>query len=143
MNYFDTSAFIKRYVDEPGSDSVARLLGTEAMAATSVVAYAEIHAGLARKLRDRAMTASDHRRTARTVDADWRGLLRVGVTARVLALVPALVRRHPLRGFDAIHLASAMRLRSELAEAVCLVAADERLLIAAEREHLTPVDVSS
>lgn len=143
MNYFDTSALIKRFVDEPGSDAVAALLQAEPMAATSVVAYAEVHAGLARKLRDQAMTVSDHRRTVRAFDADWRALVRVGVTERVLALVPALVRRHPLRGFDAIHLASAVRLRSELGGAVGFVAADERLLLAAERERLTAVDVSS
>lgn len=143
MNYFDTSALIKRFVDESGSDLVAALLEGEPIAATSVVAYAEVHAGLARKLRERAMTASDHRRTVRAFDADWRALVRVGVTESVLALVPVLVRRHPLRGFDVIHLASAVRLRSDLAEAVCFVAADERLLAAAERERLTAVDVSS
>jgi predicted nucleic acid-binding protein len=143
MNYFDTSALIKRFVDEPGSDAVAALLAAEPLAATSVVAYAEVHASLARKLRDRAMTTSDHRRTVRAFDADWRALVRVGVTERVLALVPGLVRCHPLRGLDAIHLASAVCLRSELAEAVGLIAADERLLTAAESERLTAIDVSS
>ena len=143
MNYFDTSALIKRFVDEPGSDAVAALLDDEPVAATSIVAYAEVHAGLARKLRERGMTASGHRRTVRAFDVDWRAWVRVAVTERVLALVPALVRRHPLRGFDAIHLAAALHLRAELKDAVGFVAADERLLAAAERERLAAIDVSS
>lgn len=143
MNYFDTSALIKRFVEEPGSDAVAALLEREALAATSIVAYAEVHAGLARKLRERAVTASDHRRTVRAFHADWGALVRVSITERVLALIPALVRRYPLRGFDAIHLASAVRLRSELGEAVRFVAADERLLAAAARERFAVVDVAS
>ncbi|MBM4270346.1 MAG: type II toxin-antitoxin system VapC family toxin [Deltaproteobacteria bacterium] len=143
MNYFDTSALIKRFVEERGSDAVAALLAAEPMAATSVVAYAEVHAGLARKLRERALTTAGHRRTARAFDADWRAFLRVGVTEPVLALVPGLVRRHPLRGFDAIHLAAAVRLQRELAEAVHFVAADDRLLAAAEGERLKALDVSS
>jgi predicted nucleic acid-binding protein len=143
MNYFDTSALIKRFVDERGSEAVAALLKADPMAATSVVAYAEAHAGLAKKLRDHALSTSGHRRAARAFDADWRALVRVGVTEQLLALVPALVRRHPLRGLDAIHLASAVRLRTELAEAVRFVAADGRLLAAAEGEGLAAIDVSS
>jgi predicted nucleic acid-binding protein len=143
MNYFDTSALIKRFVEERGSDAVAALLDAEPMAATSVIAYAEVYAGLGRKLRERALTASGHRRTSRAFDADWRAFVRVRVTEPVLALVPGLVRRHPLRGFDAIHLASAVRLQAELAEAVRFVAADARLLAAADGERLVTVDVSS
>ncbi|MCC6849081.1 MAG: type II toxin-antitoxin system VapC family toxin [Deltaproteobacteria bacterium] len=102
-----------------------------------------LHAGLATTPRERTLTTSGHRRTVRALAADWRALVRVGVTERVLALVPGLARRYPLRGFDAIHLASAVRLQSDLAEAVSFVAADERLLAAAAGERLTPIDVSS
>jgi predicted nucleic acid-binding protein len=142
MIYFDTSALIKRFVAERGSDAVAALFGAEPLVATSVVAYAEVHAGLARKLRERVLTAGGHRRTTRAFDADWNALLRVGVTEQLLALVPGLVRRHPLRGFDAIHLAAAIRLQAELAESVTFVAADDRLLAAAKGEKLQAIDVS-
>lgn len=143
MNYFDTSALIKRFVEERGSKAVAELFEADPMVATSVVAYAEVHAGLARKLRERALTVAGHRRTARAFDADWRAWLRVVVSEQVLALVPGLVRRHPLRGIDAIHLAAAVRLQAELAEPVGFIAADERLLAAAEGERLRAIDVSS
>ena len=141
MNYFDTSALIKRFVEEPGSNAVSALIDAQPMVATSIVAYAEVHAGLARKLRERAMTTRVHRQTARAFDADWRAFLRVTVTDPLLTLTRDLVRRHPLRGFDAIHLAAAVRLQSELAETVRFVAADARLLAAADAEGLNMLDV--
>jgi predicted nucleic acid-binding protein len=141
MNYFDTSALIKRFVDETGSDTVASLIEVDPVVATSAVAYAEIHAGLARKLREQALTAAAHRRISRAFDSDWRSYVRIGLTESLLQLTRDLVHRHPLRGFDAIHLASALRLQVELAEAVRFVAADGRLLTAANAEELDTEDV--
>ncbi|MGO9606272.1 MAG: type II toxin-antitoxin system VapC family toxin [Candidatus Binataceae bacterium] len=141
MNYFDTSALIKRFVEESGSQRVAALLDEEPMLATSKVAYAEVHAGLARKLRARALTPTAYRRVAASFEGDWRAIVRVEVTDALLLIVRDLARRHPLRGFDAIHLASALRLRDQLGEDVRFVAADDRLLIAAAAEDLEAMDV--
>jgi predicted nucleic acid-binding protein len=141
MNYFDTSALIKRFVEEPGSRRVDAVLTREALVATSKVAYAEIHAGLARKLREKALTPAAYRRTSRTFDADWRSYVRVDLTDSLLLIVRDLVRRHPLRGFDAIHLGSAMHLGQQLGEEIRVVASDDRLLTAAEREGIGTLDV--
>jgi len=141
MNYFDTSALIKRFVEEPGSRRVEALIALDPQIATSKVAYAEVHAGLARKLRERAIAAAAHRTASRVFDTDWRAYLRVDLADRVLTLTRDLVRRHPLRGFDAIHLASAMHLRERLGEPIRLIASDERLVAAASAEALATIDV--
>lgn len=141
MNYFDTSALIKRFVQEAGSDAVDALVAAQPLIATSIVAYAEVHAGLARKLREQAFSARVHRQTAQAFDADWRAFLRVAVTGSLLELTRDLVCRHPLRGFDAIHLAAALRLRDELGESIHFIAADRRLLEAATVEGLEAIDV--
>jgi hypothetical protein len=54
-----------------------------------------------------------------------------------------LVRRHPLRGFDAIHLASAIRLQLLVGEPVPMVASDDRPLAAARNQGLNSLDVRS
>jgi predicted nucleic acid-binding protein len=141
MNYFDTSALIKRFVEEPGSKRVDAVLAREPIVATSKVAYAEIHAGLARKLREKALTTAAYRTTSRTFDSDWRAYLRVDLADPLLLIIRDLVRRHPLRGFDAIHLASAIRLQQQLGEEIRIVASDERLLAAAEEEGIRILDV--
>jgi predicted nucleic acid-binding protein len=133
VNYFDTSALIKRFVEEPGSKRVDTILAGEPILATSKIAYAEIHAGLARKVREKALTAVGYRRTSRTFDNDWRAYVRVDLADPLLLIVRDLVRRHPLRGFDAI--------QEQLGEEIRLVASDERLLRAAGAEGLRILDV--
>jgi predicted nucleic acid-binding protein len=141
MNYFDTSALIKRFVEESGSKRVDAVLAREPIVATSKVAYAEVHAGLARMLREKAFTTAAYRATSRTFDTDWRAYVRVDLADPVLLIVRDLVRRYPLRGFDAIHLASAIRLQQQLGEAIRVIASDERLLAAAGEEGLSTLDV--
>ena len=52
-----------------------------------------------------------------------------------------LIQRHPLRGFAAVHLASALNLKRDLGEPITFAAADERLLQAAAAEGLQALDV--
>jgi predicted nucleic acid-binding protein len=143
MNYFDTSALIKRFTEEPGSSRVEALIAADPRLATSKVAYAEAHAGLARKLREGALSAAAHQRVSRRFDSHWRAYIRVDLLDPLLALTRDLVGRHPLRGFDAIHLASAIRLQQQLGEPIQLVASDDRLLTAARNEGLATLDVRS
>ena len=141
MNYFDTSAIVKRFITEEGSAHVEALLTAEPRLATSKVTYAEVHAGLARRLREGRVSAMVHRQLANRFDFDWESYLAIDLIKPLLALTRDLVRRHPLRGFDAIHLASAINLQSRLREPIQLVAADNRLLTAASKEGLEVADV--
>jgi predicted nucleic acid-binding protein len=141
MKYFDTSALIKRFIDESGSDAVDRLLDEDPLAATSKVAYAEVHASLARRLRASDLSRTTFGTVSASFERDWRMIRHVEVSDSVLYLTRELVRRNPLRGFDAIHLASAIRMRDQLGEQIQFVAADARLLAAAASEDLESVDV--
>jgi uncharacterized protein len=143
MNYFDTSALIKQFVEESGSMRVEALIAAEPQIATSKVAYAEVHAGLTRKWREGAMTEAIYQRTSRLFDSEWAAYIRLDLVEPLLTLTRDLLQRHPLRGFDAIHLASAIQLQQQLSEATQFVASDRRLLTAARREGLATLDVRS
>jgi hypothetical protein len=67
--------------------------------------------------------------------------IRLDLDDDVLMLGRDLIRRHPLRGFDAIHLASASALRTMLAEDFAFAAADTRLLEAARAERFRALNV--
>ncbi|RMH08707.1 MAG: hypothetical protein D6704_02605, partial [Nitrospirae bacterium] len=72
----------------------------------------------------------------RQVERDWSGWIKVELHDKVLVLARDLIQRHALRGFDAIHLASALSLQAGLGEEITFVAADERLLQVAQAEQL-------
>jgi len=132
--YLDTSSLVKLYVDEPGSQDVARLLERAEIAATSVLAYPEARAALARRRRERSLTPASHRRARTALDADWPRVLSLDVGAALARQAGDVAERHRLRGFDALHLASYLAIRREFpGEEVRFSSADKALVRAAGR----------
>jgi uncharacterized protein len=104
--YLDTSSLVKLYVAEAGADLVRRLVVEATVVATSVVAYAELRAALARLRRERALTAAQFASAKRAFDQDWPTYLSLEVTGPLSREAGHLAERFALRGFDAVHLAS-------------------------------------
>ena len=143
MIYLDTSALVKRFVDEVGSPLVFTLIGERGPVATSKVAYAELFAALARRKREGHLSQRQYAVACGQFETEWRAYLRVDVTDEVLVRARDLTRKHPLRGFDAIHVASALELKMALSEEVTFSGADQRQLDAAAAEGLAIVHVES
>lgn len=141
MNYLDTSALIKRFVAERGSSLVRTIVARPGSVATAKIAYAEVYAALTRKRREGHLLHGQYALACRQFEGDWRAYIRVDMRDEILLLARDLIQRHPLRGFDAIHLASALILKSALGEAITFAAADERLLQAAAAERLLALNV--
>ena len=104
--YLDTSSLVKLYVEETGSDDVRELVQDAAVVATSVVAYAETRATLARLRRSGALTRARAAAAKRQFESDWPSYLALDVTAGLAREAGAFAEQYALRGFDAIHLAS-------------------------------------
>ena len=83
------------------------------------------------RLRPRALARS-FRTAAAAFEHEWLAYDHILVDEATLKDVRSLVRRHPLRGFDAIHLSAALWLRAELGRPIEFWASDQRLEAAAE-----------
>jgi len=138
--YLDTSALVKRYVRESYSDEVVSWWQSADYLATSFVAYAEALAAFHRKRREANVPQDLFDRLIGQFRDDWEALIRVEVNAGLEPYVLDLVERHPLRGFDAIHLASAValheRVLQEANENLVFACFDERLIGAARAEGM-------
>ena len=104
--YVDTSSLIKLYVTEAGSDVVRQLVGDASVVATSVVAYAETRAALARLRRERVLTASKLASAKSEFEEQWPTYLTLEATDSLCRAAGELAEKYRLRGFDSIHLAS-------------------------------------
>ena len=104
--YLDTSSLVRLYVTEAGSALVRRLVGEANVVATSVVAYAETRAALARLRREGALTASKAAAAKREFEEQWPAYLTLEATDVLCRAAGELAEKHGLRGFDSIHLAS-------------------------------------
>lgn len=128
--YLDTSALVKLYLDEVESELVHEAVEEAGSVATSTVAYAELRAAFGRRHRSGDLDEEEHRRAVMRIDADWRAYLRISVSNAIAYLAGEIAERCALRGFDAIHLASAARIGERFAD-VRFLAFDDRLVEAA------------
>jgi predicted nucleic acid-binding protein len=133
--YLDTSALVKRYFLEPYSDEVISRWKSAAQLVTSSVSYAETMAAMYRKKREQGLGGPLIRRIAASFRRDWESFVRVEVNDELNGYIDRVVAGYPLRGFDAIHLASAIVIRERLPEDFVFACFDERLLLAARSER--------
>jgi len=140
--YFDASALVKRYVREPGSTTVRRLLAS-GIPATSRLTEVEVASGIIRRGREGSFPPARRDRILAALRRDLPALAVVEMMPDVTAEARALLLRHPLRAGDAIQLASCLYLQRELGGPVAFVAFDQRLLEAARAEGVTVVTTSN
>lgn len=148
--YLDTSALIKLYAEEPGTKEVRNAVEKAEVVATSEIGYVEARSALARRERENSLSPEEHDKTVKQLERDFQEvyLLRL-VSGEIVAQAGELVRRHALRSYDAVHLATALELREEARELsrdqqqepanelhVQLLSYDSSLHKAAQRENL-------
>lgn len=106
--YLDTSALVKLYAEEEGTEVVERAVEEAELVATSVVAYAEARAAFARKHREGIFSDEEHWEAVQALDEDWGTIEKSEVTEDLAREAGDLAEERALRGFDSIHLASAL-----------------------------------
>jgi uncharacterized protein len=121
--------------DEPGSDIAAELWDGAESVASSQLIYPEARAAAAAAHRGGQIDARTLRSAARSIDELCGQLDVIGLDATLARAAGELAERHALRGYDAVHLASAIAI-----EAPDLVMATwDRDLAAATAQHRTVV----
>lgn len=128
---------MKLYVSEARSVEVQRWVRSADAVATSIVAYAESRAAFARSLREGSTTAPQHQSRIGRFNQDWAVMMRIELQAAIARNAGELAEVHALRGFDAIHLASALWLRDKSEQAFTFAVFDVRLRDAATLAGLT------
>jgi len=137
--YLDSSAWLKRYFLEPGSDWMTRLFQSGNPLASSVLGYIEVASALARQQVPRKLDDEKLARLQQQLDEDWGDLAGLPLTDEVVARALRLARGYKLRGADAVHLATAWGVNDALTgtgNSLVLIASDEDLLAAAQQTGL-------
>lgn len=104
--YFDTSALIKRYVQELGRREVLTLLRKN-QCVVSAVLPVEVRSALRRRVAEKTLDAKRVPGILNRLVADRAYWTIIDVSREVLATAESLSGVHPLRALDAIHVASA------------------------------------
>lgn len=141
--YLDTSALVKLYVRERGTDRMLGLSTNSQIRQLAVLSLAGVELYSAVRRRERAGDI-DSDLVAQLLDRFESHLqtrfLRQDVNESVLDLACELINRHPLRAYDALQLAGCLIMKTTTAEPLVFVCADQRLLEVAGSENLTRLD---
>ena len=142
MIYFlDTSALLKRYIEEKGSAYIRRLLA---------LSHESFHQSFLTPLELTSAVYRQHRAGLLSHEELTQLLNAYRVHTReqyatilhsdsLMSQAATLITQHPLRTLDAIQLAAALNLRTSLpvnAPPFTFLSADDRLVAVARREHL-------
>jgi len=124
--YFDTSALVKRYVDEAGRREVLQLLRRNECV-TSAVLPVELRSGLRRRVAEGSLEAARLPAILKHVAADRPYWTLIELRTDVLAAAETLAATYPIRTLDAIHVASAHLFAARVSmPGLTFVSADKR-----------------
>jgi len=123
--FLDTSALAKRYIQEPGSEELEDLFFTAATDVfVSTLVFPEFAAALGRKIRYQEIAAEVAANAMKEFEQDWYNLfIKIDLTDTIASSASSLALKYPLKGADAVHLATAISAKTAL-----FVVSDKQLL---------------
>jgi predicted nucleic acid-binding protein len=111
--YVETSALIKAIIQEPGSDIAVMLWDAAEERVTSRITYPEGRAALAAANRAGRLTDPAHSRAKTQLGRLIEAMGIVELTETVALGAGDLAELHGMRGYDAVHIASALEAWTE------------------------------
>ena len=137
--YLDTSALVKLYVQEPGTDRLLTLVSVQpenrfAVLAISVV---ELRSAIRRRQRAGDIDANAALAILEAVQGHMQTrFIRQSINDSVIDIALEMIDRYALRAYDAVQLAGCLSLCAITAEGFTFVCSDQRLVEAARSEQL-------
>lgn len=129
--FFDSSAFVKRYFSETGTEAVLAWCDRASEIGLSGIALPEIVSAFCRLRREDKIDDIRYRQLKSLLLADIEDVAICDLTPEVLAQSIACLEINVLRGMDAIHISSAVVLKADV-----FISADRRQCDAAIRAGL-------
>ncbi len=149
MCYMDSSALVKIYIREQGSEWTREVYGNSK--ANDILIYeiagAEVLAALHQRFRNKDFSEEDLKTACDLFRNDFQNFFaRLPIKKQIVDTGMRLIQKHPLRGYDAIQLATAVSFLEELrklnGESLLFVGVDKVLDNSATAEGLTVINPS-
>jgi predicted nucleic acid-binding protein len=134
--YADTSALIKRYVREAGSEQVAAEFDQYPVIATTAITQVEIASAMAKAVRSGWVDESVMMLAWQDFLFHWPAYLRLPISSGILERSASIAWRYHLRAYDSVHLSSALTYKDMAGVEVVFACYDKNLSKAAQKAGL-------
>lgn len=109
--YFDSSALVKRYVEEKGSNDIDGFWARASRVFTASLSYAEIYSAFYRLFRDGSVSKKNLSILIGEFETDWKSLVIIEFGEDIRRKVPQVIAKSVLRGADLVHMACMVYVR--------------------------------
>ena len=113
ISYFDSSSIVKWFFDEQYSELTRSMKDETDIAFTSILSYPEVLSAFNRARREGRCKKSDMEIIRIEFQRIWNDFQWIKVNEKLINSTMELIFKHSLRGYDAVHLASALILKKE------------------------------
>lgn len=137
--FLDTSALVKLYVVEDGSEITHQAAQQAEILAVSRIAWAEFHAAVARRSRMAPEDQHPLDQARNALATDWEDFLVVEVSQPVVELAGEHAELYALRAYDAVQLATAGYLAGQSGQSVQFGCFDRHLNKAATAQGMATI----
>lgn len=134
MKFWDTSALVPTFVDEPASARIRAALADDPNVVVWWATIVECVSAISRRERAEANGSTKARRAYRSLERLSSAWSEIPPSSALRDDAQRLVRVHDLRAADALQLAAARAASDDSPETLPFVTLDERLSLAASRE---------
>ena len=135
--YFDTSALIKRYLQEVDSNKVNNLLNEpEHLFGSIVITQVEMSAAFQKAARMKITSLAKVSEIWGDFLDHWKSFTRLRVTAGTIEKASDIAWNYGLRGYDSLHLAAALLWQETLDTKVTFAVFDQELWQASRKAGL-------
>jgi predicted nucleic acid-binding protein len=134
--YLDASALVKRYIVEFGSTEINELIANAQIVGTVTISRAELSATFGKAVRVGILNNEDAWHCLQLFRNEWPDWVRIQVTEDVVYKADKLAWDYQLRGYDSVHLATALIWQEAMGSQVTFVTFDRQLWLAAQHTDM-------
>jgi predicted nucleic acid-binding protein len=130
--YCDTSALLKLFVDEEGSDCMVQTRDATPLIAVCRITWAECMAAFAQRCRFKGANKTALAQSRSTFEQAWPGFAIAEISQPLVEKAGIYAEAFALRGYDSVQLAAAHTLQEQFAVPLTFACFDRRLNQAAQ-----------
>lgn len=146
ITYFDTSALIPLLIQEPGTVKAIAVWQAATHCISSALSEVESFAALAAAERGGRLSGDERHTVEVSLNELLEGMTRILPSRELIRRASVLAQEESLRGYDAMHLATALSVAPSLCRRetpTVLASGDAALLAAARRHGFATVDTAA
>jgi len=142
ITYFDSSALLKLFLNEPDAQVALDIWNEAEQIATSSISYLEVHAGLARAMRENPprLSKTGYDDAKNQFGQLWLEVVSIAATANLIEQAANVAEEYALRAYDALQFAT---LLSVADDGAVLATTDQDLERAAQAAGIPLTQLSS